>query len=322
MSSASPTRVPQASLVAVDEFVTSDPEEGHAFLTATYTESHMRMFGARERYRLRHQYRDAGRFAIATMEHSMGVQHDCDPLGYLLLARVLDGRIEVESDGYTLRAGPGDVFRVAAAESPYVSRFDRLRVQLLTVHPAALTDAAQSEVVLTGHRLTTPLLARQFGAVVDYIDRTLFATPSALNNPLLVGAATRLLAGAVVTTFPRQTDEPAPRPTDRNPAVIRRAVAFLEEHAHDDIGLAEIAGAAGVTPRAVQFAFRRHLDTTPTAYLRKVRLHRAHDDLVAGDPTRDSVAATAERWGFGNPGRFAAAYRDAFGCSPRETLHS
>jgi AraC-like DNA-binding protein len=230
--------------VAVDEFTTADPEEGHAFLSATYTESRMRMFGPRDRYRLRHQYRDAGRFAVATMDHSMGVQHDCDALGYLLLARVLDGRIEVESDGSVLRAGPGDVFRVAAA------------------------------------------------------------------------------AGTIVTTFPRQADEPLPRPTDRNPAVIRRAVAFLEEHAHDDIGLAEIATAAGVTPRAVQFAFRRHLDTTPTAYLRKVRLHRAHDDLVAGDPTRDSVAATAERWGFGNPGRFAAAYRDAFGCSPRETLHS
>ncbi len=308
--------------MAVDEFATADPEEGHAFLSATYTESRMRMFGPRDRYRLRHQYRDAGRFAVATLDHSMGVQHDCDALGYLLLARVLDGRIEVESDGSVLRAGPGDVFRVAAADSPYVSRFDRLRVQLFTVHPAALTEAAQSEVHLIGHSLTTPLLARQFGVVADYIDRTLFATPGAMSNPLLVGAATRLLAGTIVTTFPRQADEPLPRPTDRNPAVIRRAVAFLEEHAHDDIGLAEIAAAAGVTPRAVQFAFRRHLDTTPTASLRTGRLHGAHDDLVAGDPTRDSVAATAERWGFGNPGRFAAAYRDAFGCSPRETLHS
>lgn len=315
-------RAPQAPLVAVDEYATVDPEQGHAFLSATYTESRMQMFGPRDRFRLRHQYRDAGRFAIATLEHSMGVQHDCDALGYLLLARVLDGRVEVESDGSILRAGPGDVFRVAAANSAYISRFDRLRVQLITVHPAALTEAAQSDVHLIGHSLTTPVLARQFGAVVDYIDRTLFGAPGAVHNALLIGAATRLLAGAVVTTFPQQTDEPPTRPTDRNPAVIRRAVAFLEEHAHDDIGLAEIAAAAGVTPRAVQFAFRRHLDTTPTAYLRKVRLHRAHEDLVAGEPTRDSVAATAERWGFGNPGRFAAAYRDAFGCSPRETLHS
>lgn len=308
--------------MAVDEYSTADPEQGHAFLSATYTESRMRMFGPRERYRLRHQYREAGRFAVASLDHSMGVQHDCDPLGYLLLARVLDGRLEVESNGSVVRAGAGDVFRIAPPDSAYTSRFDRLRVQLITVHPAALTEAAQADVQLTGHGLTTPVLARQFGAVVDYIDRTLFGTPGATSNPLLVGAATRLLAGAVVTTFPRQTDEALPRPTDRNPAVIRRAVAFLEEHAHDDIGLAEIAAAAGVTPRAVQFAFRRHLDTTPTAYLRKVRLHRAHDDLVAGDPTRDSVAATAERWGFGNPGRFAAAYRDAFGCSPRETLHA
>jgi hypothetical protein len=43
---------------------------------------------------------------------------------------------------------------------------------------------------------------------------------------------------------------------------MRRAVAFIDEHAHEDIAAADIAAAAGVTIRSVQLAFRRHLDST------------------------------------------------------------
>ena len=78
---------------------------------------------------------------------------------------------------------------------------------------------------------------------------------------------------------------------------LRRAVAFIDEYAHTDITPADIA-AAHVTIRAVQPAFRRRLDTTPTDYLRRVRLDRAHHDLIAADSARDSVTAVAYRWGF------------------------
>ena len=56
-------------------------------------------------------------------------------------------------------------------------------------------------------------------------------------------------------------------------------------------------------------------------YLRQVRLDRAHQDLLAADPTAGiTVAAIARRWGFSRPDRFAAAYRTAYGRPPRHTL--
>ncbi|MEV6995503.1 helix-turn-helix transcriptional regulator [Streptomyces sp. NPDC093228] len=77
------------------------------------------------------------------------------------------------------------------------------------------------------------------------------------------------------------------------------------------ITVAQIAAAAHVTPRALQYAFRRHLDTTPLAHLRGVRLAEAHRDLVAADPAEAStVTGIAARWGFYHPGRFASLYRD------------
>ena len=104
--------------------------------------------------------------------------------------------------------------------------------------------------------------------------------------------------------------------------MLRRAVAFIDENADRDIALADIACAVYLTPRAVQYMFRRHLDCTPTEYLRKVRLHHAHLELLTGSPQESTVSAIARRWGFAHPGRFAAFYRQAYGRSPATTLRS
>jgi transcriptional regulator GlxA family with amidase domain len=87
-----------------------------------------------------------------------------------------------------------------------------------------------------------------------------------------------------------------------------------------DTAIADIAANAHVTIRAVQLAFRRHLDTTPMAYLRRVRLDHAHHDLSAAGPEDKTVAAVAHRWGFTSSSRFAAYYRQAFGVHPSQTL--
>src|ERR1700754_1147057 len=60
------------------------------------------------------------------------------------------------------------------------------------------------------------------------------------------------------------------------PQTLRRAIAFIHDNAHRDIALTDIAAAIGVTPRSVQYTFRRHLGSTPLEYLRWVRLNRAH----------------------------------------------
>jgi AraC-like DNA-binding protein len=112
------------------------------------------------------------------------------------------------------------------------------------------------------------------------------------------------------------------RRPESSPATLRRAVAFIDEHAGQDLTAADIAAASFVTVRAVQLAFRRYMGTTPREYLRQVRLERAHRDLVAADPARDSVTAVAYRWGFASPSRFASYYHRAYGITPSHTLHS
>jgi len=54
------------------------------------------------------------------------------------------------------------------------------------------------------------------------------------------------------------------------------------------------------------------------AYLRHVRLARAHHDLRHGDV--HTVAEAAHRWGFTHLGRFAVLYQARYGAAPSETL--
>jgi transcriptional regulator GlxA family with amidase domain len=131
------------------------------------------------------------------------------------------------------------------------------------------------------------------------------------------------LLTAVVLTFPNTTMTRGylPGPGDVQPSAVRRAAAFIGANASLPINLTDIARSAGTTPRAIRVAFRRHLDTTPSEYLRRERLAAAHHDLQAADPTRGTtVAQIALRWGFPDPSRFTNAYRAAYGTPPGHTL--
>jgi transcriptional regulator GlxA family with amidase domain len=146
-----------------------------------------------------------------------------------------------------------------------------------------------------------------------------------MGEALVRSNAVRGLAVAMLATFPNTAlDALSAADTDHGraePATVRRAVAFMDGHAHEDIGLTEIAAAARIGARSLQLAFRRHRDTTPLEYLRRIRLDGAHRELLAADPTRgDRVESIAARWGFAHPGRFSVIYRECYGRSPSATL--
>ena len=138
--------------------------------------------------------------------------------------------------------------------------------------------------------------------------------------PVLAGQLLRLAMAALLRAFPNTTMTAARMPAagSAGPAVVRRATAFIEARADRPLTVAEIAAASGVDPRTLQAAFRRYTDTTPSGYLRRVRLQQARAQLRAARPgDGTTVDGVARRWGFVRPRRFASAYREAFGEPPR-----
>ena len=49
----------------------------------------------------------------------------------------------------------------------------------------------------------------------------------------------------------------------------------------------------GLSVRALDKGFHRYVGTPPMAYLRQVRMARAHEELLASDPERTTASAVA-----------------------------
>jgi AraC-like DNA-binding protein len=104
------------------------------------------------------------------------------------------------------------------------------------------------------------------------------------------------------------------------PQVIRPAVHLIEAEPHLPLTVGELARRCHISTRALQQGFVRHMGMSPMTYLRRVRLRRAHQELLAADPSVATVAGIARRWGFTNSGRFAAAHIARYGETPADTL--
>jgi AraC-like DNA-binding protein len=230
-----------------------------------------------------------------------------------------------------LRLARGDVF-MTPTDLPSVTVVDEgdyatLRVPWAVVGSVAeaVTGAPAADLRFAAMAPVSAARQRMFARTAELICGQLVTSGAAGIYPLVLEELTRLAAVAFLSTFPNTTMTAPylPGPGWVAPAAARRAVAFIETHAGQSVSLDEIADAAGVTGRALQYAFRRHFGISPTGYLRRVRLERAHQELAAADPPSGlTVAAVARRWGWTSQHAFRAAYRQRFGVAPSRTLRT
>ena len=306
-------------------FTTDESDVAREMMKAAYTDARVRFTGHRDRVRLQYARDDLGPVRLDSVHHTLDTQYEAaaGPFGCLQVVRVLDHTMSYETGGRLQHFGPGEVFLAAQPDEPLTVRVDRTGLQTVGLDLpllAEVTDEPPMDVIrrFRADALPAPR-ADVWQRAVTYATSTL-SQPGA-DAPLVLDALRRLLAGAALTAFDPQVAFDVPRDrTDATPDTVRRAVAHMESNPDLEIGVADVARAAHVSVRALQLAFRRHLDTTPTAYLRRVRLDRVHAELAAADPGGTTVTSVTARWGFNAVGRFSADYRRAFGEYPRDTL--
>lgn len=305
------------------EFSTTDPELAREFLNQTYG-MQVLVSNREGMTRLAATVTDAGPFTVSDMTLPGDLTFGITGSDTVSIDTVIAGTVQVDRAKDTNRYQPGDVMLGSWPQASFTSRTHRVRGRALTL-PVSLLYTVAGRAPSAPLRFVSPRPASaadrtRWTSATGYID-TLLASPAAA-SPLIIGSTARLLAATVLVAFPNSWDtDPAARDrTDASTATLRRAIAFIDEHAARDISVADVAAAAHVTIRAVQIAFRRHYGTTPAGYLRRVRLDRARQDLLAADPARESVTAVAYRWGFASPGQFTAAYQQAYGVTPDQTL--
>lgn len=145
--------------------------------------------------------------------------------------------------------------------------------------------------------------------------------PAAVAAPSLAQAWQSAFCLELLAVWPHSYSDAMARIAPALPRALKRACDYVDHHLRlqpdAPLSVNEMANAASVGVRALELAFRKHLDTTPARYLRDQRLRGARADLqVRSAVQRPRVTDVALKWGFSNPGQFARAYRERFGELP------
>jgi AraC-like DNA-binding protein len=141
-----------------------------------------------------------------------------------------------------------------------------------------------------------------------------------LRHPAAYAAMEEFLLSAFMSMLSESGRAPG---TDRaEERCLRRAKEYIHAHLDQALTLGEIARHACASPRTVEAAFKRCGEPAPLAYARRHRLQAVHAALKAAGRDGRSVNVTdvALEHGFVHMGRFAAQFREMFGCTPSEVL--
>jgi AraC-like DNA-binding protein len=241
----------------------------------------------------------------------------------------MSGQMDWIHKGASVSAGLGSVY-VAAPDGLSATRWAAGTTMVSFMIDGCAVDDALCDAL--GRQVTpklafTPVMPAKAAETRSLINMVLlfkeqmFQANSLLDQPL-VGLP---FAESLVRAFLLAADHsyraaltgdeqlPAPR-------TVRLAIEIIEAEAHLPLTVSSIAARCHVSVRALQQGFRRYMGSSPTAYLREVRLRRAHQSLLASDPSETSVASVARCWGFTNLGRFAAAHTARYDEPPAATL--
>ena len=133
---------------------------------------------------------------------------------------------------------------------------------------------------------------------------------------LEVEARLRRLAMSVAADGTRRPRRNSPAVLDqRHLSRAERMAGFIAQNYTQPLTAEAIGQHVGLHPNYAMALFQRTFGTTLIAHITQHRLSHAQRLLVT---TKDSIASIAFGSGFGSLSRFNEAFRQSFGCTPRE----
>lgn len=309
--------------------VTSDPHVAHTWLSTTYPGYLPEETNSRRNFLFQAGHEQLGRSGVSRLRYSMSADNNVAP-DVMLVVRLSAGAMMVRFGREEVAVPAGTPVLLPAHQAVSVLWADTearcVSLNAGDVERVAVETTGLDNLALrfTGLRPMLPGLDQRWNDTVQAVTRAALRNRT-MAGPVLTGHLTQRLAEAVLATFPstRLATRRRVPPDHATPAVVRRAVDFVDANAERDLTTSDIAAAVGIGPRGLQAAFLRHQDSTPTVYVRRVRLNRAHRELVDTDPAdRDTLTAVAARWGFPRLSDFVTAHQQVYGCPPAQTRHT
>lgn len=312
-------------------FVTKSVDESRELVAEYFYAIAMDVRGPADAFALDLDVLQLGPVTLAEIRFGAEISVEIDRMTTYHMDVPLAGYAETVQAGHPVIATPerATLYRPGAGgvTAPRIS--SDCRLLSAKIEPAGLEAELES---LLGHPVRAPLrLSRSFdltsgpgrslSRLVQLAGAELHDEGGLIHHPMIAGRLWHgILTGLLLAADHPYREELTREATPSRPRHVKRAIDVMEADPAIPVTVHDLARISGVGVRALQEGFHRHVGMSPMAYLRRLRLARAHDELRVSSRGEATVASVASRWGFVHLGRFAAAYRRAYGVSPAETL--
>ncbi|WP_168377310.1 helix-turn-helix domain-containing protein [Sphingomonas sp. Leaf343] len=233
--------------------------------------------------------------------------------------------------GFMLRDDAHGDGTVVGFDQALCVSFDAMRREQASPGFSATTATMSRDAIVHACRTLSgseAAILPQFRPVVETGNAGLAALRQTLNilwyqlgqrrdDDLMIPLLEELLVYQFVSAWPSIGTTIAPNPVDVSIRPIKTALDFIEGNLRRTLSISDIAAAAGLTARALQTGFKRHVGCSPVQHLIARRLDRVHAALQTDDDL--SVAQAASTWGFAHMSDFSRRYRERYGCLPSDT---
>jgi AraC-like DNA-binding protein len=290
----------------------------------------LRLLDGPARLAARFSFLHMASLTVADVRYGAEIAGECGELGSYHVNVPVAGSFTARHGGRQIHANPGraGVYRPGGRNILRRSSAD-CRLLAVKVDPAVLEGqlAAYLDAPVRGPlRLASELdlrapPGRSCADLIRLLGDEINNPTGLVYQPIVAAPLEECLLMSLLYAVDHQYSGVLRRPEGRSAGRhIARVVAVIHEEPERPHTIAALARIAEMSPRSLQYEFHRQVGVPPMAYVRQVRLVRAHAELLAADPDQTTVAEIARRWGFPTTGRFAARYRARFGTPPSRTL--
>ncbi|MFD1659158.1 helix-turn-helix domain-containing protein [Streptomyces caeni] len=233
-----------------------------------------------------------------------------DPRGHYELLVPLRGRFKVGHDDEASWIRPGDMALIPMDLPSAVAHATGAAALTLLV-PVGLVEQRLGPAVVRSQKIVGD---KGLSRVSRDFVVSLLRQRAHLSGPEFDAACDR-----VVDLVCLAVDGGQRLPEQTAGAAVADAVRrYVREHVTDPgLSVSAMASAIGWSPRYIQAVLARE-GTTPTELIRTQRLDLAHAKLSNPNLAGQTITAIAASVGFTSSSAFSQAYRQRFGCSPRD----
>ena len=262
---------------------------------------------------------------LRAVENLPRIAHIVVPSSPAVITFSLAAHPPVLWNGIAIR--PGDLVVHAAGESLHQRTTAAAAWGMLSVERDFLahhgTAVLRKPLPAPGEGVVLRISARDSSEFTKLLCRSMEFVekrPGRAGSPEVAQALEHDLLYALLYCLRNGRDE-LPSPECRLRAtVVNQVAAMLAEAPHRRLAVTDLCAAIGVSDRVLNMCCRAVLGMGPATYMRLYRLNHARAAIIEAAAGTARIADLAGRYGFADAGRFAAAYRLAFGELPSATL--